>query len=316
MIANVNTRLRRRSHSGFTLVELLVVIAIIGILIALLLPAVQAAREAARRSQCSNNMKQLGLALHNYHDVYNVLPPGGMRDVSTTILANGLAWNVLILPFMEQQPLYDQFNFLLTPDNSCAGAPNTTIARTPVAGFLCPSGTKLYDGASTTIHTAHYVGIMGPKGTNPVTNTAYSVQNGTGYSGHGGFARDGTMYYNSEVKFRDILDGTANTLLVGELSHDKANCYRLWPRGIYDNHSRSTKNITYSINAFAYGATTTTIYPSMPEFNDVSMSSNHPGGAQFTIADGSTRFLSETVDITLYRSAASRNGGESKTAIE
>ena len=313
MSAPTRVGYRRRSDSGFTLVELLVVIAIIGILIALLLPAVQAAREAARRSQCSNNMKQLGLALHNYHDVFKVLPPGGLRDGS--VPGNGLAWNVFILPFMEQQALHDEFDFLLTDDSSCVQAPNTTITLTPVAGFLCPSGTRLYDGSSTTRYTCHYVGIMGPKGTNPVSGSAYSLQNGTGYSGHGGFAQDGVMYHLSKVRIRDILDGTSNTLMVGELSHDKSNCYRMWPRGIYDNHSRSTKNINYAINAFGYYSSGLGM-PQITEFNDASMSSNHPGGAMFSLCDGSTRFLSETVDITLYKSAASRAGGESETAIE
>ena len=318
MSAPTRVGYRRRSDSGFTLVELLVVIAIIGILIALLLPAVQAAREAARRSQCSNNMKQLGLALHNYHDVFKVLPPGGLRDAlraTPVARGNGLAWNVFILPFMEQQALHDQFDFLLTDDASCVQAPNTTITLTPVDGFLCPSGTRLYDGSSTTRYTCHYVGVMGPKGTNPVSGSAYLLHDSSTYgeTGHGGFAQDGILYNVSKVRFRDILDGTSNTVAVGELSHDKANCYRMWPRGMYDNHSRSAKNINYGINAFAYS---TSAYPSVSQFNDVSMSSNHPGGAMFSLCDGSTRFLSETVDITLYKSAASRAGGEAETAIE
>ena len=163
---------RRR---GFTLVELLVVIAIIGILVALLLPAIQAAREAARRTQCNNNLKQVGVALHNYHDTYKVLPPGGLAGNPR------LSWNVLILPFIEQQALHALVNF----------EANTVVARHDVyatlqahpdrngAGVHLSSAvrTKRFENGSTTVYTTHYYGVMGPKGTNASTGAAYRWDN-------------------------------------------------------------------------------------------------------------------------------------------
>lgn len=295
-------------HRAFTLVELLVVIAIIGILIALLLPAVQAAREAARRAQCSNNMKQHALGLHNYHDTFKTLPPGGISNENN---GNQLGWTVLILPFIEQGPLHDQFDF---------NANSYTVARVvgvnQVTAYACPSATVTeseyaddnYNGVRN--FTTHYCGVHGPKGTNPQTGTAYSVQNGSGWSGHGGYAMSGAMpganrsTLGGPCSFRDIRDGTANTFLVGELSWDEANCYRTWIRGISGSTAASSKNVTYGINVQPY---------TTANFNDVSFGSDHPGGCQFSMVDGSVRFVSETVDFGVYQSTASRDGGEVNT---
>ena len=151
----------RRQRRGFTLIELLVVIAIIAVLISLLLPAVQQAREAARRSQCKNNLKQLGLALHNYHDTYSVFPPGalalsttgvaykpGDTEPSRTAVVGGWGWTVFVLPFIDQGPLY---NSLAPNGNNFPSAP-TTLTKTILPVFLCPSD------ASGSIHTATAMG--------------------------------------------------------------------------------------------------------------------------------------------------------------
>ncbi|MEX0818470.1 MAG: DUF1559 domain-containing protein, partial [Pirellulaceae bacterium] len=155
-------------HRGFTLVELLVVIAIIGILVALLLPAVQAAREAARRMQCSNNLKQLGLALHNYHDTLKTFPPGyvsnrpGVEGSSSWCRSGGVQgapWTALILPYMEQQNLHDQFNFNVpfqATSNQMA-PPNSNVVI-PLDTYSCPSDVRL--------------------GSNPLWNSYFGVQGG------------------------------------------------------------------------------------------------------------------------------------------
>src|SRR5947207_3585508 len=152
-----------RSTRGFTLVELLVVIAIIGVLVALLLPAVQAAREAARRSQCSNNLKQLSLALHNYEAVHNTFPPAGIDS-------NQMSWTVLLLPFFEQQALYDQFNF---NKGSWQAFNRTTLVQgVRLKAIICPDLTTKADSYSifattpdeSTVSALHYYAVLGPNG--------------------------------------------------------------------------------------------------------------------------------------------------------
>ena len=310
MNAKNSARSSGNANRGFTLVELLVVIAIIGILIALLLPAVQAAREAARRSQCTNNLKQLGLALHNYHDVHLSFPPGGWST------RNQLAWTVSILPFIEQQPLYDTFN-----QGASSYSGNFGPATNRVDAFLCPSSRKLYSTQAAEAvgaqqcYTTHYYGVMGPQGINPISGAAYGGLNDTSTTDLGGFANQGILYVDSSTRMAEVLDGTSNTFLVGELSWEDANVYRAWHRGAhaYDSSTgegaaAAMKNIEYGINLVRYS--------SGPFFNDVSMGSMHPGGTHFAIADGSVRFVSETVDMILYFAAASRNGKEAKTAVE
>lgn len=307
-----------RRRSGFTLVELLVVIAIIGILIALLLPAVQAAREAARRSQCSNHLKQLGVALHNYHDTFLKFPPAGWAT------GNKLPWITSILPFIEQKPLYDKVNF--EASSTAAGDPtygqNTLIASEPISTLLCPScnqlqtssthPSELYTKPGTTTavanYTTHYYGVLGPRGTIPqfggtVPNPAPTYRY-EGPSGHGDFSMEGVMGRNRCYNFRDITDGTSNTFLLGELSWNKSKVFRTFVRGVLDNTSGSAKNVVDGINVTPFGST---------NFNSVSFGSEHPGGCHFAMADASVRFVSETVDMDIYRATASRESGEPKT---
>ena len=275
------------------------VIAIIAILIALLLPAVQQAREAARRSTCKNSLKQIGLALHNYHDTFGSFPMGALG--SGTL--DGSSWLVSILPQIEQTPLYNQFTFGLAYNSTT----NKPVGQQVVSVYLCPSGTKTKADDDATYYTTHYYGIMGPTGTNPQSGVAYKENTG---GGHGGFSQEGLFYLNTSRNFRDILDGTSNTLAVGEISWSDRNGnptrYRPWTRGGKPSDFMApAKNMAQQINADFTAL-----------FNDMSYGSNHTGGAQFLMGDGAVRFLSENIDYNLLLSTASIAGGESKVATE
>jgi prepilin-type N-terminal cleavage/methylation domain-containing protein len=336
------SRSRSHFHPAFTLVELLVVIAIIGVLVALLLPAVQAAREAARRSSCSNKLKQLAIALHNHHDTHNKLPPGGQGNVfrqpnPNNLPANivGTSWLVFTLPFFEQQPLYDRYRFDLpynAPENMGAGAAGTTVIPT----LYCPSGPdarKYLDPNNTNPATSaniavstHYYGIMGPGGpTDNFTLTlggqTYTYRLGSSggngaWSFHGMLSHyqetTGSISTNRIVRLADVIDGTTNTLMLGEISVHlptaipgtttaQPNQYRTWVRG-NNGGAGAVKNIRYPINS--------TFYNGSNNFNEISMASEHPGGAQFALGDASVRFISENIDLIVYQMSASMNGAE------
>ncbi|PQO32395.1 DUF1559 domain-containing protein [Bremerella cremea] len=288
-----------RSRYGFTLVELLVVIAIIGVLIALLLPAVQQAREAARRNSCSNQMKQIGLALHNYHDTYKSFPYG---SVHFTAQSNPVGWHYAILPFIEQNALYEQGD----PSIAYNSGVNAPMREMRMEAYLCPSSSSKAEKAddNTAHFTTHYYGIMGPTGTNPQSGTNYKENtNGS----HGGFSQEGIFYFNERRTFADLLDGTSNTFMVGEISWAERNGnstrYRPWNRGGQLNQFMAPcKNVANPINSD---------YTAL--FNDMSYGSNHPGGCQFVMGDASVHFVPEVVDYNIYLSTASTSGSETKT---
>ncbi len=228
---------RRRSR-GFTLVELLVVIAIIGILVALLLPAVQAAREAARRMSCGNNIKQLGIAMHNYHDTYKKLPLGHYVDLPP-LRINAQAWGTMLLGFVEQRPLQDQFNFN-TPASLInfgpVGISNVAVISTPVSVFICPSApggiNRGYDGwipagvlpglpeMRFRAAPSDYGVATGVRGT--FSNLAYAASGGSQGVRHGAIQLHynngsvGLAQRNKDNRLDDITDGTSNTILLGE----------------------------------------------------------------------------------------------------
>ncbi len=303
---------------GFTLVELLVVIAIIGVLVALLLPAVQAARESARRTSCTNNLKQLSLGLHNFHDVYGSFPPHVSPSGNT-----GVSWITLILPAIEQHALFSQ---LLPSAASYAAGQNANrvMGQYKLATLICPSAIE--SRSSSTIdditgfgnaYTTHYVGNMGPIGTNPVSGTAYSANTPGGSQGP--LACDGVLplhpYVVSAnpanpigVKFAEITDGTSNTLMLLETSWKglelSPGSYRSWVRGAgWSNDSTAAKNVQNAMNVVRYNGG--------GNYNSISMGSNHPGGCMVSLADASVRFLSKTTDLNrVMLPLASRNGGE------
>jgi len=312
---------RSLRRSAFTLIELLVVIAIIAILIGLLLPAVQKVREAAARMKCSNNLKQLGIALHAYHDANNTFPK------CPSVGSAGVSWHCLILPYIEQAPLAAQVDPTKTAYTSASNiaVPNQPLGAYAIPTFLCPSATGT-DSASTidrvttsgpNAKTTHYVGNAGPKGTNPTTGAAYGVNMVN--AAQGGLAADGILPFipsvvttfsptpaPAAVTITGISDGTSNTLMVMESSFTAldAKSYRSWVRGfVWNSDGTCSKNVANGMRVQTYTSTGT--------FNDVSMGSNHTGGCNVAFGDGSVRFLRESVDLnTVLKPLASRAGGE------
>lgn len=324
---NYNTYHSRRR--AFTLVELLVVIAIIGILVALLLPAVQAAREAARRMSCGNNLKQIGLALHNYHDTYKAFPPSALIPTGAT--ADSFSPQARLLSFLEQENLQD----LIDWNVSYATQPAVTQQR--IASYICPSDIgdrERPDGALT-----HY----------PLT---YGINMGTWFvfdptSRTGG---NGIAYPNGRLNFASVVDGTSHTLAFGEVKawtpylRDGGN-----PNGLgisipatpaqvvafggnFKTDSGHTEWVDGRTHQTGFTGTfppnTELIYTSGGVDYDIDFSSSregkttnqttyavvtsryHPGGAQVGLVDGSVRFASETVDLSVWRGYATRDRGE------
>ena len=314
------TRPARRSRrpAGFTLVELLVVIAIIATLIGLLLPAVQSAREAARRTACQQNVKQLAYGLQTYHDARRGFPvhfsPGGQSAQT------GVSWHCLVLPFIEQAAIATRID----PKGvsySSQGVPNQALGANKVPTFFCPSydvdrsGSTLDIAASANAYAAHYYGNAGPVGTNPQTGRPYETLPST----QGSLAVEGVLPLSPKVvtanpatavpvRMKDIKDGTSKTLMHFEVAwkglEEAPATYRSWIRGIcWNNDSNSSKNVKNAMNTVRYNGGS--------NFNEVSMGSNHPGGCGVAMADASVRFLSADIDLnTVLLPLASRSGSE------
>jgi prepilin-type N-terminal cleavage/methylation domain-containing protein/prepilin-type processing-associated H-X9-DG protein len=321
--------LPKRSR-GFTLIELLVVIAIIAVLVSLLLPAVQQAREAARRTQCKNNLKQLGLAMHNYHDTFNVFPPGHVSDfpaVSPYVSPGNLAssergcwtWGTMILPYIDLANVYN----VLSPGSQ---KPQTVAAdtvngglrtlQTPQPGFRCPSdtGPALNTFDNTTPGNEMIAGNYSRYITDGVGKIAIATSNYMAVSNAGDSttpainpyqygAALGVSFQNSRVGIRDITDGTSNTLHIGE---------RAWKYGtliagagtIYaisadplTNIDQSTswniKSANTNVHSLTYDGLNATVNRA---HQARAFNSAHTGGVQFLLCDGSVRFLSENID--------------------
>ncbi|NQT12782.1 MAG: DUF1559 domain-containing protein [Planctomycetes bacterium] len=326
MSANSTLRVRN-ARSAFTLVELLVVIAIIGILIALLLPAVQAAREAARRSQCSNNLKQIGLAFHNYHDTYRTFPmPYTLNMVAMDFNAN--AWGTRLLPYLEQQPLYDQFDLtcpFFSPMPTLTATytyDNQTPSQEHVGAFNCPStpgGPRINDFLEPTFSipwkaaSSDYCSANGIMG---AWNSAYYRP----IVGRDLSPREGVLAQPDEcTSIAEIRDGTSNTLMVIERAGAN-DLYRegmmvekggpgtgtagggwadlvngkFWFAGsLYDGTGTSGPCLINCTNEDGRGAY-----------------SFHPGGIQILLGDGSVRFAAETMSTITFVRVVARADGE------
>jgi len=333
----------RRARCGFTLVELLVVIAIIGILIALLLPAVQAAREAARRGQCANNLKQVGLALHNYHTVHGMLPFGSGYPIDTQRAGT---WAAFILPQIERQNHFDQFDFT----RGMRDPVNEPAVTTPVPTYLCPSdpqstdpvlegrgdcGQNPYGTAQTNPFASamlSYPGCMGPTDVDGCPFCPPNMQRPSrvgdptnwccqgcnlGSWGHVGRCRqpDGSTQphgsfagviarYPKGIKFLQILDGQTNTFMVGET----LPAHYIWNGAFCPNFPVSSTNIpinTMVTDNGVHGGHGPNFWASTSGFKSL-----HPGGAQFAMADASVHFVMETIDFQLYNELGTRAGNE------
>lgn len=343
---------------GFTLVELLVVIAIIGILVGLLLPAVQAAREAARRIQCSNNLKQLGLAIHNYESAHQLFPSGYCTfatrdgngpawagiDAQTWDAAPGWGWGALLLPFVEQTNLANALNYerpLWDPLNAAG-------VRLQLPTFLCPSasgpqdpfvvatagGPHSINQRTVTLGRSSYVashgqescwGDCGASRTGLIFTNIYTGETRqVTINGDASKVADGPFYRNSKVRFRDVTDGTSNTIFLGE--HSSRLSDKSWagivpgavvsPSFLTPENGPDAAATLVLVHAGPSGGElditgAPIIHPvNFPTYHVGQMYAEHPGGGQVCLGDGSVRFFAETIDLFVWAELSSMNEGE------
>ena len=293
-----------RAH-GFTLIELLVVIAVIALLVALLLPAVQSARESARRVQCVNNLKQLGLALHSYEGGHNAFPPGYvssyLSDGSDT--GPGWGWAAMLLPQMEQRPLFGSINFSVGIEN----AVNQSCRLTKIGAYLCPSDS---------VQPTWWAMVRDPSGvpTQRICEVAPANYVGVFGTSDPGIDGDGLFFRDSRVGIRDVTDGTAQTLAVGERSHRLGEA--TWVGSVTDAVPFPADNdgVGYPRAeggpGMILGHAGGRLGPGDPNGEVNQFHSLHSGGVNFLFADGHVGFLKTTMPYQTFRALATRAGGE------
>lgn len=333
--------MRRR---GFTLVELLVVIAIIAILVALLLPAVNSAREAARRMSCQNKIRNAALAILNYESARRVFPPGNLNHRQAT--KNGPPWNLIILPFVEDQAVKEAFDRAVGSNPTGYDVYDSTrfgaLNRAGVGLYLCPTDSEVVDKFNKGFLASSYQAIAG---------SAYARQKpryfvGTMSDFCGPVDFDGVLHQDGKVKVKHITDGLSKTAILGERWYQM----RVWTAGAYwDRHpqggwatttpegpvasscstamksidARYPPNANFNVVGYYRSHDNNTDRPTMPPtgqktvpFNFVPFGSFHPGGVNLAYADASMHFVTDEVDGLVYMGLASRNGGETVTFAE
>jgi len=291
-----------RKRMGFTLIELLVVIAIISVLIALLLPAVQSAREAARRVQCVNNLMQLGIALHNYESCYELLPPGVINPtgpIQSAPRGYHASWMLQLLPFVEQSSTAKRFNDVV----GVYGAENISVRKIVINTFLCPSDSgphsRSSDGVGLNSYAACHHDVEAPI---DVNNT-------------------GVFFLNSNIRGEDVSDGTSNTVYLGEKLRDATELgWASGTRATLRNMGTRLNSTRVGVIGFLSGEDETTPEGGAPPgagaaagagLNLVGgFGSPHPGGANFSFGDGSVRFLKNSINPQVYRWLGNRADGE------
>jgi len=295
----------RQHRSAFTLIELLVVIAIIAILIALLVPAVQKVRESAARTQCQNNMKQIGVALHGYHDMYKHLAPSEFHNNGTNPVRWG--WIPKILCFIEQDSIYHQLDFSI---HSWQGN-NYNLLKEKMPLFLCPANpfaevireeenfagpTWILSQADYASNAGDYKNATGVGASPDYGNVSYASPVLRGVMGRWGWA----------AKFVEITDGLSNTMLVGEC----IGAFCITQNLASQSWGTTAHPINYMNDTFPTNLPT----QANPRWDEsIGFRSFHPGGANFLLCDGSVRFISEGIDMVTYRALASRANGELMT---
>ncbi|UUO06769.1 DUF1559 domain-containing protein [Blastopirellula sp. J2-11] len=314
-----------RLRKAFTLVELLVVIAIIGVLIALLLPAVQQAREAARRMQCTNQMKQMGIAMHNYHDTFSNLPPSNSEidNFAPYPPQREWGWAPRILPFMEQSAIYDQIDFTKASydrvgswgawNDSLMDDPsvicNYKVVRMVHQPFLCPSnsigGEPMVEdefGEYYKLSQSDYAANIGDhKNKTGIGLPASDVGYNSGAGNDVVMPRGVIGCRDWAAQFKDIGDGLSNTYLLGEC----VGAWSKWQNFGATSFATTAWPVNYRNRDFLDG----TLDSGDWDYN-ITFRSFHPGGANFLMCDGSVRLITETADGVAYRAGASRFGGE------
>jgi prepilin-type N-terminal cleavage/methylation domain-containing protein/prepilin-type processing-associated H-X9-DG protein len=294
---------------GFTIVELLVVIAIISVLIALLLPAVQSARESARKSSCKNNLRQIGVGMHNFESSYRWLPPGYQYIESAQGNSRGFSWGAWLLPFMELSNVHDQLDF----DRPVFDNVNTAARIQHIELFLCPtddiSPTGFVEMGEERYAMACYVANFGSPDLDEDQEQRYGESNA-----FGPFARPwGPFFRNSRTELSEITDGTSKTFLVGERqngpfrtagSHASHVEYETtWVAAVRDINDPTDDHGHMVL--FQTGHT-----PNHPNSDDRDVSASHSGEAQFLMCDGSVHNVNEDIDVEVYLALGTMNFGE------
>ena len=296
----------KKFRQGFTLVELLVVISIIGVLVGLLLPAVQQARKAARRMQCQNNLKQIGLAIQNYHGVFRRFPSGYISNVDSTgnDIGPGWGWGSAVLPQLEQVPLYNQIDFKLkieSPINS-----NSRLQKLP--SFMCPSDNSpdRWQVAMRSLSTGTFI--------SNICEAAPANYVGVFGTFEPGVDGDGVFFRNSKIGIQSLTDGTSSTLMVGERGFRLGEA--TWSGAVTnavivpDGSDGVGTGPPESASSLCLGHTGDGYGPGDRRSHVNQFFSEHTGGVQFLFADGHVSFLSSSLDYRLYQALTTRAGGE------